>query len=154
MTTTNTITVQGGVLVAHDGSSSSEAALRTAVRCAPVFGGHVEVVRAWSLTTAPVPEGMDGGYVPPMEEFESATLAALERDVAHIRTEHPEVTISCSTVHGNVAEKLIEASSRVDLIVLGSRGRGGFVGLLLGSTSDQVVHHAKCRVLIDRTPST
>jgi nucleotide-binding universal stress UspA family protein len=154
MTTTSTIAVQGGVLVAHDGSASSDAALRTAVRCAPVFGGHVEAVRAWSLTSAPVPDGMEPGYVPPVDEFEAATLAALEREVEAVRSENPDVQITCSTVHGNVAEKLIEASSRVDLIVLGSRGRGGFAGLLLGSTSDQVVHHAKCRVLVDRTPTS
>jgi nucleotide-binding universal stress UspA family protein len=153
MTTHSAIAVQGGILVAHDGSPSSEAALRTAVRCAPAFGARVEVVRAWSLTSAPVPDGMEPGYVPPVEDFESATLAALEREVEPVRVEHPDVTISCSTVHGNVAEKLIEASSQVDMIVLGSRGRGGFAGLLLGSTSDQVVHHARCRVLVDRTPT-
>ena len=64
--------------------------------------------------------------------------------------ENPEITITCSVVHGNVAEKLIDASRRVDLLVVGSRGRGGFAGLLLGSTSDQVVQHAHCGVLVDR----
>jgi len=150
MTVTSDITVQGGVLVAHDGSSAAMSALRTAIGCASVFGGHVEVVRAWSLTSAPVPDGMEPGYVPPLEEFEAATLAALERDVAAVNTGQDGVQVSCSVVHGNVAEKLIAASAHVDLIVLGSRGHGGFVGLLLGSVTDQVAHHATCRVLIDR----
>ncbi len=150
MATISEITVQGGVLVAHDGSDAATAALRTAVRCAPVFGGSLHVVRAWSFTSAPVPDGMEPGFVPSIDEFEAGTLASLERDIAEVVSENPDVTISAAVVHGNVAEKLIDASSNVELIVLGSRGRGGFAGLLLGSTSDQVSHHAKCRVLIDR----
>lgn len=154
MTIARHIAARGGILVAHDGSPSSHAALLTAVRCAAAFGGHVEVVRAWDMVTAPRPSSMSGGYVPPLEDFEQATLAALERDVASVRAITPGTTIVCSVVHGGAAEKLIEASPQVEMIVLGSRGHGGFVGLLLGSTSEKVVHHAKCRVLVDRGPRT
>lgn len=150
MTIANTISVQSGILVAHDGSPSARAALHTAIRCAPAFGGHVRVVRAWDVLTAPAPVDMTAGFIPPLADFEAATRAALDADVDPLRAENSDVTISTSTVHGNIAEKLIAASSDVDMIVLGSRGHGGFVGLLLGSVSDQVVHHAKCRVLIDR----
>jgi nucleotide-binding universal stress UspA family protein len=150
MTVNRDITVHGGILVAHDGSESAAAALQTALHVAPAFGGRVEVVRAWSLASAPTPPTQEVGYVPPLEDFEAATLAALEDDVAAARSEHPDISITCSVVNGNAAEKLIEASPNVDLIVVGSRGRGGFAGLLLGSTSDQVVHHATCRVLVDR----
>ena len=149
MTVTSEISVHGGVVVAHDGSPSATTALRTAILCAKVFGDHVEVVRAWSVANAPVPAEMIHGYIPPLDEFEAATLADLESDVEAVRSEHPDVAISCSVVHGNIAEKLVEASEHVDLIVLGRRGHGGFVGLLLGSATDQVAHHAKCRVLID-----
>jgi nucleotide-binding universal stress UspA family protein len=152
MDITEAISVRGGILVAHDGSPSAQAALRTAVRCAPAFGGHVHVVRAWDVLSAPAPRDTAPGFVPALDEFEAATLDALEQQVGPLRAESPDVTIATSAVHGNIAEELIAASSDVDMIVLGNRGLGGFVGLLLGSVSDQVVHHARCRVLIDRAP--
>lgn len=150
MTIIRDINVRGGVLAAHDGSAASTAALRTATKVAGGFGNRIHVVRAWNLATAPEPPERTATFVPPIDDYQAATLAALEKDVAPIRAENPDVTIDCSVVHGNVAEKLIEASQNVDLIVVGSRGRGGFKGLLLGSTSDQVVQHAHCGVLVDR----
>lgn len=153
MTVADTIDAHGGILVAHDGSAASGSALRTAASWAESFGTHVTVVRAWSLMTAPRPASWKAGYTPPLQDFEASTLEALERDVAPVREEHPDVTITALAVHGNPAEKLIEASDDVDLIVVGSRGRGGFAGLLLGSTSEKIVRYAKCRVLVDRGTS-
>ncbi len=150
MTLTGTIEVNGGILVAHDGSAAATAALRTAVRCRDVFGPTISVVRAWTLGTAETPASMAPGYMPSYEEFQAATLASLERDVAPIRRDEKDALISCSVVHGNAAEKLIEASSNVDLLVLGARGSGGFIGLLLGSVSEKIVRHAHCRVLVER----
>ena len=146
------IDVQGGVLVAHDGSAHADVALRAGVRHAEALGLPVTVVRAWTITTAPTPETAERGYVPPIDEFEAATLAELDRDVAAVRGEHPDVTITTATVHGNATAQLIAASGNVDLIVVGSRGRGGFRGLLLGSVSEQVVRHAHCPVLVTRVP--
>lgn len=145
-----TIDARGGILVGHDGSAAATSALRTALRCAEVFGPHVRVVRAWTLATAETPSSYAPGYVPSYEDFETATLEALEREVAAVVAEHPDAEISCSVVHGNASHRLIDASSRVELIVVGGRGHGGFAGLLLGSVSDQVVRHARCRVLVDR----
>jgi nucleotide-binding universal stress UspA family protein len=150
MSVSTAIEVDGGVLVAHDGSAQAEAAVRTAVRYAAALGKPVTVVRAWNVSTAPRPSSAGPGYMPPFEDFEAATLAALEENLAPIRSEHPEVTIRAAVVHGSPAEKLIDASGRADLIVLGSRGHGGFAGLLLGSVSEQVVRHAKCPVLVDK----
>jgi nucleotide-binding universal stress UspA family protein len=154
MTVADTIDVHGGILVAHDGSAAAASALRTAASWAQSFGTHVTVVRAWSLVSAPRPDSWTAGYTPPLEDFEASTLAALERDVAAVREQHPDVTITATTVHGNAAEKLIEASERVDLLVVGSRGLGGFAGLLLGSTSEKIIRYAKCRVVVDRGTST
>lgn len=150
MTIIRDITARGGVLVAHDGSLASTAALRTAAKVAGGFGHRILVVRAWNMATAPEPPERTPGYVPPLEDYQAATLAALENDVAAVRAENPDLAIECAVVHGNVAEKLIAASEHVDLVVVGSRGRGGFKGLLLGSVSDQVVQHAHCGVLVDR----
>ena len=150
MSVATTIEVHGGVLVAHDGSAQGRAAVRTAVRYAAALGKTVTAVRAWTISTAPRPSTAAPGYMPPFEDFEAATLAALEEDLAPIRSEHPDVAITAAVVHGTPAEKLIEASGHADLIVLGSRGHGGFAGLLLGSVSEQVVRHATCPVLIDK----
>lgn len=144
---------RGGVLVAHDGSTHAHSALMTAIRCAPAFGGRVEVLRAWTITSAPTPQSASRGFVPPLEEFAAATLAALDADVTSVRADFGDVSVSTSVVHGNAVEALIEVSDRFDLIVVGNRGRGGFAGLLLGSVSTQVVQHARCRVLVDRGPA-
>lgn len=150
MSVSRTIQIDGGVLVAHDGSAPAKAAARTAARFAAALGKPVIVVRAWNVSTAPRPSTAAPGYMPPFEDFEAATLAALEEDLRPIRSEHPEVSITAAAVHGSPAEKLIEASSRADLLVVGSRGHGGFAGLLLGSVSEQVVRHAACPVLVDK----
>ncbi len=144
------IEVNGGVLVAHDGSRHSTEALRVALRHAAALGWPVTVVRAWSIVTAPRPDTWERGYVPPVDDFAAATLAALKRDIAAAVAEHPEVDVAATVVQGSPGEALIEASDRVDLLVVGSRGRGGFAGLLLGSVSDQVVRHAHCPVLVTR----
>lgn len=150
MSVSTTIEVDGGVLVAHDGSAEAEAAVRTAARLAAALGKPVTAVRAWNISTAPRPATAAPGYMPPFEDFEAATLAALEEDLAPIRSEHPDVTITAAVVHGSPAAKLIDASGRADLIVVGSRGHGGFAGLLLGSVSEQVVRHATCPVVVDK----
>ncbi|WP_332662297.1 universal stress protein [Aeromicrobium sp.] len=150
MSVATTIEVDGGVLVAHDGSAQAEAAVRTAARLAAALGQPVTAVRAWNVSTAPRPSTAAPGYMPPFEDFEAATLAALEEDLAPIRSENPGVTITAAVVHGSPAAKLIDASDRADLIVVGSRGHGGFTGLLLGSVSEQVVRHATCPVVVDK----
>lgn len=145
---TKTIDVQGGVLVGHDGSTHADHALGEAVRLAAAFQLPLIVVRAWSMLTAPRPDTWTTGFVPPLEDFEASTLAALETDVAAIRLSNRDVPITTLAVRGSPAECLIEASQRVDYVVVGRRGLGGFAGLLLGSVSDQVVRYARCAVLV------
>jgi nucleotide-binding universal stress UspA family protein len=60
--------------------------------------------------------------------------------------EAPEITVSVGT--GDVAEELVNASHDADMLVVGSRGGGGFARLLMGSVSSQVVHHASCPVVV------
>ena len=142
------IEVDGGVLVAHDGSANAERALQEATRLAVALQTHVTVVRAWVLATAPRPSSTGPGFVPPLEDFAAATLEALDHDVADLRAAHPQVRIDTVVTHGTIADQLIEASDSVDLVVVGRRGRGGFAQLVLGSVSDQVVRHAQCPVLV------
>lgn len=144
------IRARGGILVGHDGSEVADRALRTAVKIAGALRAPVTVVRAWDVFTAPRPDTWRAGCVPPMEDFEASALQALNEDVAPVRASHPDVEIESQVVHGCAAEKLIGASQLVNLVVVGSRGHGGFAGLLLGSASEQVVRHAGCPVLVDR----
>ncbi len=148
MTMPKTIDVQGGVLVGHDGSIHADRALDEAVRLAGAFQLPLIVIRAWSMLTAPRPDTWSAGFVPPLEDFAAATLAALERDVAGQRRSNQGVSIRTLAVRASPAECLIEASNRVDYVVVGRRGLGGFAGLLLGSVSDQVVRYAQCAVLV------
>lgn len=146
------MTEASGILVGHDGSKDADQALRTAARMAAALGTHVTVSRAWSLMSAPKPPTAAPGYVPPIDDFEAATLAELDKDVEAIRAEFPDLDIKTAAMRGNPAEKLIEASAGAEMVVVGSRGRGGFAGLVLGSVSDQVVRYAKCPVLVVRRP--
>jgi nucleotide-binding universal stress UspA family protein len=93
-----------------------------------------------------------GGY-PYMEaHVDPATLEAearlqLERALAEV-TVPSGVEIEQVVVYGSPAEAILQQSADADLVVVGSRGRGGFTGLLLGSVSQQVAHHARCPVVI------
>lgn len=148
MSVAKSIEVSGGILVGHDGSTHSDRALEKAVEIAQGLGVPLTVVRSWTLTTAPTPDSWEPGYMPPLDDFEAATLAALDEDIATVRQAHPGVDITTAVVHGSAAARLIEASSKVDMIVVGRRGIGGFRGLLLGSVSEQVVRHAESTVVV------
>ncbi|MGY1731706.1 universal stress protein [Geodermatophilus sp. SYSU D01045] len=144
------MTIDGGVLVGHDGSAGAQEALVWAAGLAGRTGLPLHVLRAWSLTTAPRPSTWAPGYVPPLEDSERAVRDDLERCVAAAGLD-PAVPVRTHTVHGPVARALVQAAGGADLLVVGARGGGGFAGLLVGSTSDQVVHHAPCPVTVVRT---
>ena len=153
MSVQTTVDARGKILVGHDGSPEAEAAVRTAARFATALDLAVDVVRVWSLSTAPRPSTTAPGYMPPFEDFEAATLSELEQDLSSVRSAYPDLAISAHVVHGSPAEKIIEASDGAALLVVGRRGHGGFAGLILGSVSEQVVRHAKCPVLVNSMPA-
>lgn len=142
------VDIGGGMLLGHDGSDFSNAALSWALRLAACLRMPVTVVRAWVLTTAPRPKSWSLGYMPPLIDFEEATRERLEADVAETVAAEPDVEVSYQAVHGRAASILIEASQRADMLVIGPRGLGGFRGLVLGSVSEQVVRHAQCPVVV------
>lgn len=143
------VRIEGGILVGHDGSECAQDALRWAAELAARAGLELHVVRAWSMTTAPRPSTWTPGYVPPMEDWAQAVLDELRRHVAAAGLP-ASLAVSCHVVHRSPARGLIDAAAGADLLVVGARGRGGFSGLLLGSTSDQCVHHAPCPVTVIR----
>ncbi|MFC7495176.1 MULTISPECIES: universal stress protein [unclassified Nocardioides] len=139
------------VIVGHDGSSTSDLALAWAIDYAARFDADVRVIRGWSMSTAPRPASMTPGYVPPIEEWEAAVVADLERACSRVVAERGAgVEVSCEGFRGAAANGLVEASQDADLLVVGARGLGGFKGLALGSVSDQCVRHAACPVVVIR----
>ena len=143
--------VQGGVVVGHDGSGCAQEALQWAADLAERAHWPLHVVRAWRIATAPQPPSWEPGYVPPITEYEKAVHADLESDVAALLGPERAGSVSCHVVHAPPVKALIGAARGADLVVVGARGRGGFTGLLLGSVSDQVVHHAPCPVTVVRS---
>jgi nucleotide-binding universal stress UspA family protein len=146
---TEAVHLDGGILVGHDGSRCALEALSWAARLAARADMELHVLRAWSMTTAPRPSSWSPGYVPPVEDFEKAAYDELTRHVAAVGLD-PAVRVTCHVVHAAPAQAMIAAAAGADLLVVGARGRGGFAGLLLGSVSDQIVHHAPCPVTVVR----
>lgn len=141
------VTLDGGILVGHDGSEASGRAVSWAADLARRLGTRLHVLRAWSLTNAPRPESMELGYVPPPEDFEQAVLDRLGHDVETLGL--PEgCQIELHAVRGQSSHKLLEAAAGAEMLVVGARGAGGFRGLGFGSTADQVVRNAPCPVIV------
>lgn len=143
--------IRGGVVVGHDGSGCASQALVWAAALAERAGWPLRVVRSWRMSSAPRPPTWEVGFVPPMTDYEQAVLADMRSDVAAALGADRAAVVTYHAVHTAPVRALIEAGKHADLIVIGSRGRGGFSGLLLGSVSDQVVHHAPCPVTVVRT---
>jgi nucleotide-binding universal stress UspA family protein len=145
--------VDGGIVVGHDGSKSAHEALVWAGRLARRADLDLHVVRSWSMMTAPRPSTWTPAYVPAQPEWEEAVLQELTK---HVHAAHldPAVRVTCHVVHKPAVPGLMGAAEGAHLLVVGARGHGGFAGLLLGSVSDQLVHHAPCPVTVVRTGRT
>ncbi|HEX9087783.1 MAG TPA: universal stress protein [Arthrobacter sp.] len=138
------------IVVGVDGSASSQAAMDWAVEEARLRNGHVVALSAWHY-----PYVSDAlGQVWEYEGFEEDARSILEEELERVGDRG--VGITGSLIQGTPASALVDASQQADLVVVGSHGRGGFTGMLLGSVSTQTVHHARCPVLVVRgaTPDT
>ncbi len=135
------------IVVGVDGSRGSKRALEFAIDIARSSGDEVEAVNAWHIPPLAL-EGAMGGVVVDPDEFKKSAAATLEKTVSAAVAEHPEVTLTSALSHGQAAQVLCEAADGAKLLVVGSRGLGGFTGLLLGSVSQQCAEHARCPVVI------
>ncbi len=142
-----TLELDGGILAGHDGSAAAADATRWASRLAARLGCPLHVVRTWSLSSAPRPTTAEPGYVPPLNDYEAAVLDELRADVAALDLPD-DLEVHCHVLHGSAGRRLLEAAAGAEMLVVGSRGAGGFRGLLFGSTADQVVRHADVPVVV------
>jgi len=138
----------GTIVVGVDGSEGSLAALRFAIEEAKIRGAEVKAVNAWHVP----PAVYGGGWAPAsvdFDEFRKLAEAALEKTIEDVGAGASGVTVTAILREGQAADVLCaEAPAADDLLVVGSRGLGGFRGLLLGSVSQQVVHHSACPVVV------
>ena len=150
------------VVVGVDGSAGSAEALRWALAEARLRKSPLRAVHAWMFgyvggTVDGYPSlggsldaygslGIDSG------DLHRAAEDLLDRAVADAGTDTEGVEIERQVVQGSAAEALLTAVDKNDLLVVGSRGHGGFAELLLGSVSQQCVHHAPCPVVVVHSP--
>ena len=139
--------ITGGIVVGHDGSRAAGPVVRRAGDLARRLGVTLHVVRVWNLATAPRPGSMVGGYVPPFAEFEEAVVADLKSDCAAAGLAD-DVDVQLYALRGQATERLIDAAKGAEMLVVGTRGAGGFAGLRFGATATQVVRHSTVPVLV------
>jgi len=138
---------RGKIVIGVDGSAGSQQALRWAARQARLTGEELHAVSVWDYPT--------GALV--LEDIDWFGITSKTLDDAVTTSLHPDEAdrVQRSVLRGYPARVLLDAAADADLLVVGSRGRGGMVGMLLGSVSQHVVTHARCPVVVVRAePST
>jgi nucleotide-binding universal stress UspA family protein len=149
--------VAGRIVVGVDGSEAAAAALRFAVEEAKLREATLVTVFAWTF----VPPAAVGepGVIPMaattlMDDLDAERTAADRLlDEALDGTSVGGLTVERVVSEGSPGDVLLDAAADADLVVVGSRGRGGIKSALLGSVSSHVAHHSRCPVVIVRAPS-
>jgi nucleotide-binding universal stress UspA family protein len=150
------------VVVGVDGSEGAKEALRWALGEARLRKAPVRAVHAWmfgyiggSVEGYPYWGGALGAYTSlgvDLGDLHEAAEDLLERALADAGEETEGIEIERQVIQGPAAQVLVEAAFPGDLLVVGSRGHGGFAGLMLGSVSQQCVHHAPCPIVVVHPP--
>jgi nucleotide-binding universal stress UspA family protein len=139
------------IVAGVDGSPSSVSALRWAVRQAGLTGAAVDAVIAWHYPVVAAgaygaaPMVTAGGF-----DFTENAEKVLADAISAAVDPASGVPVRGHTAEGNPAQVLLDASDGADLLVVGSRGHGGFAEALLGSVGQHCVHHAHCPVVVIR----
>ncbi|WAX82122.1 universal stress protein [Streptomyces sp. KMM 9044] len=142
----------GPVVVGVDGSPAGAKAIGFAFAEASLRGAELFALHSWTSWNAPAPAPQDerAPYASRPGELGAAEERLLSEALAGQQERYPSVKVRHEVVHGGTREALIEASRTAQLLVVGARGRGGFSGLLLGSVSQAMLHHAHCPVTVVR----
>ena len=136
-------------MVGVDGSKESKRAVAWALDEAGAHRDAVVLVHAWQYP-AILTMSYAGPTVPVFvrDDVEKLSHELLERVADEARARAPGVQVSTRLVEGHAGDALADASAGARLLVVGSRGLGGFKGLLMGSVSTACAHHARCPVVI------
>jgi nucleotide-binding universal stress UspA family protein len=141
------VTGSARIVVGIDGSDNAKEALRWAARQAGYTGASLDVVGAWEFPAT------YGWVAIPSEDLDLAGFAqkAIDEALADVYEGNVPASVSSRVIQGHAAEVLVEASKGAELLVVGSRGYGGFTDALLGSVSTYAVHHAHGPVTVVRS---
>lgn len=131
------------VVVGIDGSPNADTALEWALHYADATGATLELVIAWHYPTS-------YGVAVPLSGWDPEEDAEKVAQKAAAKLPLPADRVQLVVEHGGAADILVRRSNRADLLVVGCRGHGGFAGMLLGSVSSHLVHHAHCPVVVVR----
>ncbi|PRY69093.1 nucleotide-binding universal stress UspA family protein [Glaciihabitans tibetensis] len=138
------------VVVGHDGSPSSDSALELALEISEKMAIPLLIMRSWTVDSAPHGALFSHGYVSTFDEVSTLIRANLITETRRFVDRHPAAEVHYYSTLGQAANALLKLSKGARMLVVGSRGRGGFASLMLGSVSDQCVRHAGCPVLVSR----
>ncbi|GAA4543891.1 universal stress protein [Streptomyces violaceochromogenes] len=142
----------GPIVLGVDGSAAGQKAVDFAFAEAALRNAPLVALHTWTTWNAPMPAPQDPSepYANPPGALAEEEERLLAEALAGRQERHPGVVVEHRVVHGGTREALIEASRSAQLLVVGARGRGGFAGLLLGSVSQALLHHAHCPVAVVR----
>jgi nucleotide-binding universal stress UspA family protein len=132
------------VVVGIDDSNEAKAALDWAIDEADLWRAGLTIVHAWSY-----PYGLDSPATAKHDVMRVDAACELERAVERANSRGGS-SVDGMLVEGNAAEAIVEAASGADLVVVGSRGRGGLRSLVLGSVSSAVICHSPCPTVVVR----
>lgn len=141
----------GALVVAVEDSPASREALRWAAALASGLHQPLHVVSVWNFVNGQRPADQGADEAPTLTRWQAQAEVRLEELVA---TELDVAPAHQLALHGNTVPTLLAVSELAAHLVVGTRGRGGFTGLLLGSTSDQLARYASCPVTIVRCGDT
>lgn len=132
------------IIVGVDGSESSKNALRWAARLAPSLNATIHAIVAWEY---PIVFGLEGG-IPGIWKPDETAREILSNALDSVFGKERPTGLKGSISQGHPTFVLLDASNGAEMLIVGSRGLGGFKGLLLGSVSSSCAEHAKCPVLV------
>ncbi|MFC0451661.1 universal stress protein [Rhodococcus jostii] len=143
---------EGPIVVGVDGSESSKAAVEVAFEQAAARGASLVAVNVWSDVS--VQPSLGASPEDPLwSSIQTGEEVVLSERLAGYQERYPDVTVERVVARDRPVRVLSEFAEKAQLIVVGSRGRGGFKGMLLGSTSNALLHTADCPVMIVRPQS-
>jgi nucleotide-binding universal stress UspA family protein len=136
---------QRRIVVGVDGSAASQRALDWSIAEAQRVGASLHLVTAWMF-----PMALGYAFTTTVQEVRQSAQDVIDRATAHAAEIAGDVTVTGETTEQSPGPALVTAAKDADLLVVGSRGLGGFEGLLIGSVSQYCTRHAACSVVVVR----